>query len=246
MQICFVRYKTFGKGQNDSFPYILHVPFSFHMLSWFLLRFYVQWVDHKFQFLLLEVICWGLLQIHSPPRSYLLRSPADSVVIIYLIDLWHQYILAKAFDQRVPKKMHGLRFFRHSYCWDWHCLGFMRFLRRRSLFFFWCDYVIITFHSTCPLADCWRIMRQLANMHCASMGLHETTLCCPSHEHLHVEQSIHRTTSYANWRVGDYTHPTCAEEACLRWLWKWCDGWAFSHLLNRETLLRVTVSIRRQ
>lgn len=176
--------------------------------------------------------------------------PVEVSSRFYCYNLPNPFLAPIYFGQGIwpasTKKMHGLRFFRHSYCWDWHCLGFMRFLRRRSLFFFWCAYVIITFHSTCPLADCWRIMWQLANLHCASMGLHETTLCCPGHEHLHVEQSIHRTTSYANWRVGDYTHPTCTKEASMRWLRKWCNGWAFSHLLNRETLLRVTVSIRRQ
>ena len=117
----------------------------------------------------------------------------------------------------------------------------------QDMFFF--SYVILRFRcltSHVLTVDCWRAVWQLTDLHCAGMGLHQAAICCPSHEHLHVEQPFHRATSHVNWWTWNFSYPAHLEEISLWGLWERCNGWTLFNLLNRKTLHGVAESTRWQ
>ena len=76
---------------------------------------------------------------------------------------------------------------------------------------------------TALIVDCWGIVCQCTDLHCASMGLQQATLCCICHEHIHVEQSFHGMTFHVNWQaychkeagIGDYSNGEMVEPSLI-------------------------------
>jgi len=60
------------------------------------------------------------------------------------------------------------------------------------------------------------VMRQPLDMHRESVGLQQTTLCCPSHEHINVEQPIHRASSSDDQPTGHNLDPPGYQKVGLR------------------------------
>lgn len=115
--------------------------------------------------------------------------------------------------------------------------------------FVWTSYIGFTWVSikVCwiyVVVDCWRVVWQSTDMHCASLGLQQAVFCCTSHEHSYVEQSFHRAASDRHWWAWHFSHSTCYKEVSLWGLWQWCHGWTLYHLLNCKTLLWVKGSAR--
>lgn len=58
-------------------------------------------------------------------------------------------------------------------------------------------------------------MRQPLDLHRESVGLQQTALCCPSHEHVNVEQPIHGAASSHNQPTGHSLDPPSYQKAGL-------------------------------